>query len=273
MPSRSLRALLVDVGPSRQAEIADALTRRRLVACTPSRSSGTEALSAALARRGWDVVIYGGEGARAGPGAQGDGARADGRPAAGVRRRGAVGAAGRPLRVRAGLRPRGDHRPRPRAAARGARGGARRRARRAARTPTAPTGCCSPSRRSPITSPPGLAPDELCARVLATLGETLGWTYGAVWRPDGESSMLRAAALWHDPAAGPDVAAFADISRRLKIAPGRGLPGRAYAFRRSGVGRRRARRREHAAPRARRARRAEHRGRVPDRARPTTARA
>ena len=46
----------------------------------------------------------------------------------------------------------------------------------------------------------GLAPDELCARVLATLGETLGWTYGAVWRPDGESSMLRATAIWHDPA-------------------------------------------------------------------------
>jgi diguanylate cyclase (GGDEF)-like protein/PAS domain S-box-containing protein len=78
----------------------------------------------------------------------------------------------------------------------------------------------------------GLAPDELCARVLATLGEALGWTYGAVWRPDGESSMLRATALWHDPLAGPHVAAFADVSRRLKIAPGRGLPGRTYAFRR-----------------------------------------
>jgi diguanylate cyclase (GGDEF)-like protein/PAS domain S-box-containing protein len=44
--------------------------------------------------------------------------------------------------------------------------------------------------------------------------------------------MLRATALWHDPLAGPSVAAFADVSRRLKIAPGRGLPGRAYAFRR-----------------------------------------
>jgi diguanylate cyclase (GGDEF)-like protein/PAS domain S-box-containing protein len=79
----------------------------------------------------------------------------------------------------------------------------------------------------------GLPPDELCERVLATLGEALGWTYGAVWRPDGESSMLRATALWHDPLAGPSVAAFAEVSRRLKIAPGRGLPGRAYAFRRS----------------------------------------
>ena len=39
------------------------------------------------------------------------------------------------------------------------------------------------SRRSPTTLPPGSLPvphDELCARVLATLGEALGWTYGAV---------------------------------------------------------------------------------------------
>ena len=78
----------------------------------------------------------------------------------------------------------------------------------------------------------GLEPDELCARVLATLGETLGWTYGAVWRPHGEPSTLRCTALWHDPAAGQHVAAFAEISRLLEIAPGRGLPGRAYAFRR-----------------------------------------
>ncbi len=77
-----------------------------------------------------------------------------------------------------------------------------------------------------------LAPDELCARVLATLGETLGWTYGGVWRPEHESGMLRCTALWHDPSAAPEVAAFADVTRRLRIAPGRGLPGRAYAFRR-----------------------------------------
>ena len=73
----------------------------------------------------------------------------------------------------------------------------------------------------------GLEPDELCSRVLATLGETLGWTYGAVWRPHGEPSILRCTALWHDPAAGQHVAAFAEISRLLEIAPGRGLPGRA----------------------------------------------
>src|SRR5262249_10515581 len=30
----------------------------------------------------------------------------------------------------------------------------------------------------------GLEPEELGARVLATLGEALGWTYGALWRVD-----------------------------------------------------------------------------------------
>jgi hypothetical protein len=39
----------------------------------------------------------------------------------------------------------------------------------------------------------GLAPDALCARTLATLGETLGWRFGAVWRPQAGSGMLRCA--------------------------------------------------------------------------------
>ena len=59
--SRSLRALLVDVGPARRGEIAAALDAAGWnVHAEPV--AGTEALSAALARRGWDVVIYGGEG-------------------------------------------------------------------------------------------------------------------------------------------------------------------------------------------------------------------
>jgi diguanylate cyclase (GGDEF)-like protein/PAS domain S-box-containing protein len=79
----------------------------------------------------------------------------------------------------------------------------------------------------------GLEPDELCARVLATLGGALGWTYGAVWRPHGESGALRCTALWNDPTVdGPDAAAFAELSRSLALAPGCGLPGRAFAFRR-----------------------------------------
>ena len=41
----------------------------------------------------------------------------------------------------------------------------------------------------------GLEPAALCERVLATLGESLGWTAGAIWRPDG--AVLRCETAWH----------------------------------------------------------------------------
>ena len=45
----------------------------------------------------------------------------------------------------------------------------------------------------------GLEPDALCDRVLSTLGESLGWHFGAVWRPDG--AQLRCASLWQSAGA------------------------------------------------------------------------
>jgi len=227
---RTLRALLVDVAPSRQDQIVDALTGAGWsVHAAPV--AGTEALSGALARRGWDVVIYAGEGADPVPARK---AMALVRMAdpqlAFVAAVPSVRAGDLSAFVQ-GFGPEAIFAPDP------------------ARLPEvlAPVLAAAQEARSDIGSAhrlllaqqaitdhvaAGLAPDELCAQVLATLCEALGWTYGAVWRPDGEPSMLRCTALWHDPAAGPNVAAFADISRRLKIAPGRGLPGRAYAFRR-----------------------------------------
>jgi diguanylate cyclase (GGDEF)-like protein/PAS domain S-box-containing protein len=228
--SRSLRALLVDVGPSRQAEIADALEDAGW-SLHAEPVTGTDALSAALARRGWDVVIYGGEGAEPVPARK---AMALVRVADPQLAFVAAVPSVRPGDLSAfvqGFGPEAIIAPDPArlpevlervlAAAHDAR-------------PDADSAHRLLLAQQAITDhvAAGLAPDELCARVLATLGETLGWSYGAVWRPDGESSMLRAVALWHDPAADPAVAAFADVSRRLKIAPGRGLPGRTYAFRR-----------------------------------------
>ena len=78
----------------------------------------------------------------------------------------------------------------------------------------------------------GLEPDELLARVLATLGETLGWSCGAVWRPSRDGSELRCAATWHPGSASPEVAALADASSRTVLAAGQSLPGRVWAFRR-----------------------------------------
>jgi PAS domain-containing protein len=76
----------------------------------------------------------------------------------------------------------------------------------------------------------GLAPDELAGRVLATLGDTLGWSCGVVWRPAGDG-MLRCAGTWHGRT-NREVGALAELSATTSFAPGQGLPGRVYAFRR-----------------------------------------
>jgi PAS domain S-box-containing protein len=77
----------------------------------------------------------------------------------------------------------------------------------------------------------GLEPHALCERVLATLGDTLGWSVGAVFRPD-EGGSLRPTAVWHAAGARPEVVAFAGQTRTQRFAPGQGMPGRVWAFRR-----------------------------------------
>ena len=75
-------------------------------------------------------------------------------------------------------------------------------------------------------------PESLLNGVLSALGETLGFSCGAIWLPEGDGPTLRCAASWVAPDAGPAVTAFAQGSSRLRLAPGRGLPGRVFAFRR-----------------------------------------
>jgi len=76
----------------------------------------------------------------------------------------------------------------------------------------------------------GLEPAELCDRVLATLGESLNFTAGAIWRPDG--AVLRCVTAWHVQGARAAVAALANATREQSFAAGQGLPGRVWAFRR-----------------------------------------
>ena len=76
----------------------------------------------------------------------------------------------------------------------------------------------------------GLEPDALCDRVLSTLGESLGWHFGAVWRPDG--AQLRCASLWQAPGARSGVAELAGVTHDRTYAAGQGLAGRVWAFRR-----------------------------------------
>jgi diguanylate cyclase (GGDEF)-like protein/PAS domain S-box-containing protein len=228
---RSFRPLFVDVEPARRDEIAEALRAAGWSLTHAHAVAGTDALSAALSRRGWDVVIYGGEGPDPVPARKATALVRVSDPqlpfvaAVASVRSGDLSAfiqgfgpeavfAPDPVRLPEVLEPILAKR----LAARGE-------GNEAYRLLLA---------QQAITDhvAAGLEPDDLCARVLETLGETTGWTYGAVWRPDGEAGMLRCSAMWHDPAAGPQVAAFAEVSRRGRIAPGRGMPGRTYAFRR-----------------------------------------
>jgi len=227
---RSLRALLVDVGPARRARLLDALDDAGWPV-EPALVEGTEAYSAALARRGWDVVIYGGEGVQAVPGRKAMALARMADPqlpfvaAVPSVRAGDLSAFVQGFGPDAILAPDPAHIPE---VLLGVLADARE------SRPSAHDAHRLLLAQQEITDhvAASLAPDELCARVLMTLGETLGWTFGAVWRPDGDSGMLRCAAVWHDRAAGAEVEAFADLSRDLALAPGRGLPGRTYAFRR-----------------------------------------
>ncbi len=231
MRARTLRPLFVDVAPARRAEIAEALAGAGWSLPQAEDVAGTEALTAALARRGWDVVVYGGEGDDPVPARKATALvrRADPQlpfVAAVPRvRHGDLSAFVQGFGPDALFAP--DHVRLPEVlepvlAARLEQAGHHDDAHRLLLAQQAITDHVAA----------GLDPDELCTRVLETLGETLGWSYGAVWRPDGESRMLRCTAVWRDPAAPPAVGAFADVSRRMKVAPGRGLPGRVWAFRR-----------------------------------------
>jgi PAS domain S-box-containing protein len=57
--------------------------------------------------------------------------------------------------------------------------------------------------------------------LLAAMGESLAWDFGAVWLPDGD--RLRPVATW------PEASAFASVTRALTLGAGEGLPGRVWA--------------------------------------------
>ena len=108
--------------------------------------------------------------------------------------------------------------------------------------------------RRPLAA--GLEPVALCERVLETLGESLGWTAGAVWRPDGARLTLRRPRGTR-PRRRAAVAALANADAASRTSPpARASRASVWAFRRPvwlGADRR-------GAPR-----RPGHRRRVPDR--------
>jgi EAL domain-containing protein (putative c-di-GMP-specific phosphodiesterase class I)/PAS domain-containing protein len=229
-PYRSLRALLVDVPPAHGRVIARAMEeagwRLRI-----EHADGAEALAGALRRRGWGAVLYGGDGPQPVPA----------RKALELVRladphlpflavspfvhAGDLAAMVRGLDGAAAVVP--DPAQLPRALARALDATRlRRRVGGAHRFLLA---------QQAITDfvAAGLEPRELVERVLATLGETLGFSCGAVWTPSPDGGELHCAATWHRASAAPDVVALADASSRTVLAAGQGLPGRVWAFRRA----------------------------------------
>jgi PAS domain S-box-containing protein len=68
--------------------------------------------------------------------------------------------------------------------------------------------------------------DDAHPRLLAAIGEALAWNFGALWTPtDARGSALRCAHTWVSGAA---VAAFAETSRSVTLASGKGLPGEVW---------------------------------------------
>jgi PAS domain S-box-containing protein len=73
------------------------------------------------------------------------------------------------------------------------------------------------------------APDEDDAhpRLLSAIGTALGWDFGALWTPgDAEGRFLRCEHTWEGEST--PVAAFAQASRSIRLAPGQGMPGEVW---------------------------------------------
>jgi PAS domain S-box-containing protein len=68
---------------------------------------------------------------------------------------------------------------------------------------------------------------EATPRLLQTVGETLDWPVGAIWRVDQLGDVLRCVDVWS--AAGTSAEEFLNLTRQTAFVRGRGLPGRVWA--------------------------------------------
>jgi PAS domain S-box-containing protein len=69
--------------------------------------------------------------------------------------------------------------------------------------------------------------DDAYPRLLAAIGDTLAWDFGALWTPtDAGGSSLRCEHTWEG--ALTPVAVFAAASRTVRLAPGQGMPGEVW---------------------------------------------
>jgi PAS domain S-box-containing protein len=64
---------------------------------------------------------------------------------------------------------------------------------------------------------------EASPRFLASVGESLGWDFAALWQVARENGALECAHVWRRPEL--DLSAFQESTQRLRLAPGVELPG------------------------------------------------
>jgi serine phosphatase RsbU (regulator of sigma subunit) len=68
--------------------------------------------------------------------------------------------------------------------------------------------------------------EEAAVPILQTVGKTLRCDLGVLWEVDAEADVLRCAGVWH---LHTESSAFEPFSRQIALAPGEGLPGRAWS--------------------------------------------
>src|SRR5690349_20475189 len=67
---------------------------------------------------------------------------------------------------------------------------------------------------------------EAAPKILEAICDALGWEYGALWRIDQETEVLRCVDTWTSSA--EDFTEFDRVSRQITFAEGIGLPGRVW---------------------------------------------
>jgi PAS domain S-box-containing protein len=68
---------------------------------------------------------------------------------------------------------------------------------------------------------------DAAPRMLGAVCEALGWEYGALWEVDGPATALTLVGIW--PAEAARFGEFVELSRKVSLARGIGLPGRVWA--------------------------------------------
>lgn len=71
--------------------------------------------------------------------------------------------------------------------------------------------------------------DEAVTGVLEAIGDSMGWLVGGFWVPEGGGGWLRVRCLW--AARIHKGTSFAEQTRRMRLPPGMGLPGRVWTRR------------------------------------------